>query len=115
MMSKHAHFVMLVAKLVATCCGRAETKLLAMRATYGATSCSLATVNSNVSTSPADGGVGADSAKGAPAAAAAGRRDRGSSGLVGLWRAHMAASLPGGGAGEPAQRPPKPPEVCPLT
>ena len=89
---------------------RAETKLVAMRATYGTASCSLATVNSGSASVPAVDGsaVSEPTAGGSSSGERSARRD---SGLARVWRAHLAACLPGGGAGEPSHRPPEPPQV----
>ena len=65
---------------------RAEEKLRAMRATFGANACHLVRINSS---SGPEGRVGYE----------------------GMWRSHVRRTLPGGGAGEPAARPPVPPQV----
>ncbi|KAK9823583.1 hypothetical protein WJX72_003982 [[Myrmecia] bisecta] len=63
---------------------KAEEKLRSVRASLGASSCHLARINSG---------------SGDPACTL---------GYEGLWKAHIRGSIPGGGAGEPAERPPVP-------
>lgn len=65
-----------------------------MRATFGANAVGLARVNS--------------------AADADAEHAGGAVGYAALWRAHLRAPLPGGGAGEPADRPQAPDRVCPF-
>lgn len=90
---------------------RAETKLVAMRATYGTASCSLATVNSGAGPTLVAGGSAVPEPTAGGSSGGSERSARRSSGLARVWPAHPGACLPGGGAGEPAHRPPEPPQV----
>lgn len=69
---------------------RAEEKLGAMRATFGADAVGMARINS----------------------ATGEASDHGSVGYAALWRAHLRAPIPGGGAGEPEGRPAVPDQVA---